>query len=115
LGALGLLADRVLPATVPRRTGPAPIFSAGQALRLALIAGSVLILSIASVPGTLPAAVAGIVLAALCLGTALRLDRRARLRVLLQGAFGFATGVGTSSATMTLLVLGVGAGGFIPY
>ena len=115
LGALGLLADRVLPVAAPQRTGAAAIFSAGQALRLALIAGSVLILSVASVPGTLPAALAGIGLTALCLGLALRLDRRARLRVLLQGAFGFAKVVGACSTAMMLLVLGVGAGGFIPY
>jgi MFS family permease len=115
LGALGLLADRVLPVAAPQRTGAAAIFSAGQALRLALIAGSVLILSVASVPGALPAALAGIGLTALCLGLALRLDRRARLRVLLQGAFGFAKVVGACSTAMMLLVLGVGAGGFIPY
>lgn len=115
LAAVGFLADRALPSAAPRRTGTATIFSTGQAVRLALIAGSVLILSIASVPGTLPAALVGVALTVLCLGTALRLDRRARLRVLLQGSFGFGTGTGASSAAMTLLVLGVGAGGFIPY
>jgi hypothetical protein len=72
-------------------------------------------LSLASVPGSLPAALAGIGVTALCLGLALRLARRARLRVLLQGAFGFAKAVGACSTAMMLLVLGVGAGGFIPY
>jgi MFS family permease len=114
LASLGLLADRVLPRSAPRRAG-ATIFSGGQALRVGLIAGTVLVLSVASAIGTGEAAAAGIGLSVACVALALRLDWRARQRVLLAGAFGYGSGVGASSTAMVLLVLGVGAGGFIPY
>jgi len=112
---VGILADRVLPSRPAERTHAGPIFSAAQALRLALIAGAVLVLSVASVPGNTGAAIAGTGLAVGCLVTAVRLDRRAQRRVLLDGAFSLASPAGASSTSMMLLVLGVGAGSFIPY
>lgn len=112
---VGILADRALPSRRARRVQDGPIFSAAQALRLALIAVAVLILSVASVPGTTAAAIGGGVLAVICLAATLRLDRRAERRVLLAGAFSLAGPVGASSTSMMLLVLGVGAGSFIPY
>jgi MFS family permease len=112
---VGILADRVLPSRQAERVHGGPIFSAGQALRLALIAGAVLVLSVASVPGNTEAAIAGTGIAVVCLVTAVRLDRRAQRRVLLDGAFTLASPAGASSTSMMLLVLGVGASSFIPY
>ncbi len=112
---VGVLADRALPSRPPRRAHGGSIFSAAQVLRLTLIAGAVLVLSVASVPGSTPAAVAGIGVAVGCLVAAVRLDRHAGRRVLLNGAFELGGPVGASSACMVLLVLGVGAGSFIPY
>ena len=82
---------------------------------MALIAGAVAVLSVASVPGNTAAVIAGIGLAFFCLAAAVRLDRRAERRVLLDGAFTLASPAGASSTSMMLLVLGVGAGSFIPY
>lgn len=113
--ALGVLAHRTLPSNAPQRGPAGSAFSAAQILRLALIAGAVVVLSAASVPGGVSAAIAGIATAMIFCATALRLDRRASRRVLLEGAFRLSTPVGTSSAAMALLVLGVGAGSFIPY
>lgn len=112
---VGLLADRVLPSRQAERTRGGPIFSAAQALRMALIAGAVLVLSVASVPGSTAAVIVGAGLAIACLVVAVRLDRRAQRRVLLDGAFSLASPPGASSTAMMLLVLGVGAGSFIPY
>src|SRR5262249_42836210 len=112
--ALAVLAHRVLPAQEPARDR-GPILSLPQGVRLALMAGAILVLSIASVPGSVAAALAGIAVAAICLAVAVRLDRRARQRVLLDGAFRPSRPVGASSTAMVLLVLGVGAGSFIPY
>ena len=82
---------------------------------MALIALAVLVLSVASVPGSTAAVIAGSGLAVGCLVAAVRLDRRAERRVLLDGAFSLASPAGASSTAMMLLVLGVGAGSFIPY
>jgi MFS family permease len=112
---IGILADRVLPSRRAERAHAGRIFSAAQALRMALIADAVLILSVASVPGNTAAVIAGIGLAVGCLVAAVRLDRRAERRVLLDGAFSLASPAGASSTSMMLLVLGVGAGSFIPY
>jgi len=112
---IGILADRVLPSRQAERPHAGSIFSAAQALRMALIAGAVLVLSVASVPGNMAAAIAGTGIAVVCLVTAVRLDRRTQRRVLLDGAFTLASPAGASSTSMMLLVLGVGAGSFIPY
>ena len=112
---VGVLADRVLPARRTERARAGSIFSAAQALRMALIALAVLVLSVASVPGSTAAVIAGSGLAVACLVAAVRLDRRAERRVLLNGAFSLASPAGASSTAMMLLVLGVGAGSFIPY
>lgn len=111
---VGILADRVLPSRRAERAH-GPIFSAAQALRMALIAGAVLVLSVASVPGNTAAVIAGTGIAVGCLVAAVRLDRRAQRRVLLDGAFTLASPAGASSKAMMLIVLGVGAGSFIPY
>ena len=66
-------------------------------------------------PGSTAAVIAGTALALFCLAAAVRLDRRAERRVLLDGAFTLASPAGASSTSMMLLVLGVGAGSFIPY
>lgn len=110
-----LLADRVLPAEKPQRLRGDSIFSVAQALRLGLFVGAVVILAVASVPGDASEAIAGFVGAALCLGAAIRLDSRAGRRILLDGAFTLTSPVGASSTSMIMLVLGVGAGAFIPY
>jgi MFS family permease len=112
---VGILADRVLPSRRAERAHAGPIFSAAQALRMALIAAAVLVLSVASVPGNTAAVIAGTGVAVGCLVAAVRLDRRAQRRVLLDGAFTLASPAGASSTAMMLLVLGVGAGSFIPY
>ena len=112
---VGLLADRVLPPRRADRARAGPIFSAAQAIPMALIAGAVAVLSVASVPGNTAAVIAGTGLAFFCLAAAVRLDRRAERRVLLDGAFTLASPAGASSTSMMLLVLGVGAGSFIPY
>lgn len=113
--AVGLLADRALPAHEPEHAHMGSGFSVVQALRPMLIAGAILVLSVASVPGKIWAAIAGIAIAFACLVVALRLDGRAQRRVLLDGALRLASPVGASSTSMVLLVLGVGAGSFIPY
>jgi MFS family permease len=112
---IGALADRALPADTPHRRRGDPIFSVPQALRLGLFVGAVVILAVASVPGDVAIAIAGFVGAALCLGAAIRLDSQAERRVLLDGAFTLTSPVGASSTSMIMLVLGVGAGAFIPY
>ena len=112
---MALLADRVLPADRPQRARGHPIFSAAQALRLGMFVGAVVFLAVASVPGDTFAAVAGFVGAVLCLGAAIRLDSRAERRILLDGAFTLTSPVGAASTSMIMLVLGVGAGAFIPY
>ena len=115
LAVIGILADRVLPAEAPRSARAGSIFSAAQTLRLSLITGAVLILSVASVPGDTWVALGGTVLAFACLVAAVRLDRRAQRRILLYGAFDPTNPVGASSLSMTLLVFGAGAGSFVPY
>ena len=109
----------ILPTACCSRGGPSgrggSIFSSAQALRMALIAVAVLVLSVASVPGSTAAVIAGGGLAVGCLAAAVRLDRRAERRILLDGAFSLASPAGASSTAMILLVLGVGAGSFIPY
>jgi MFS family permease len=111
----GVLADRVLPSSRPDQDHSKLIFSLQQIFRLLLVAGAVLILSIASVPGNTWIAVVGAGLALVCFVAAVRLDRQAAQRVLLVGAFERNSPVGASSTTMMLLVLGVGAGSFVPY
>jgi len=113
--SIAVLADRALPADKPWRRRGESIFSAAQALRLTLFVGAVVILAVASVPGDSAIAVAGFLGAALCLGAAIRLDSQADRRILLDGAFTLTSPVGASSTSMIMLVLGVGAGAFIPY
>jgi MFS family permease len=112
---VGVLADRALPADKPQRRQGDSIFSVPQAVRLALFVGAVVILAVASIPGDVAISIAGFLGAALCLGAAIRLDSQAERRILLDGAFTLTSPVGASSTSMIMLVLGVGAGAFIPY
>jgi MFS family permease len=109
------LGDRVLPRRVPQRIASVGAASLPPGLRLALIAAAALALSAGSVTGRLAAAAVGIGAAIVCLGVALRLDRRAAHRILPRGAFALGTAAGAASATMALLVLGVGTTPFVPY
>lgn len=115
LCVLAFLANRVLPAEEPRHGPGRSIFSSAQAFRLTLIAGAALILSVLSVPGNAWFAIAGSATAFACVAVAISLDRRAERRVLLLNAFALATPAGASSTSMMLLVLGVGAGPFVPF
>jgi MFS family permease len=115
LCVMAYLADRVLPAEEPRRGPGTSIFSAAQAFRLTLIAGTALVISITSVPGNAWFAIAGMAIAFACLAVAVGLDRHAERRVLLLNAFALRTPAGAGSTSMMLLVLGVGAGPFVPF
>jgi hypothetical protein len=84
------------------------------ATQLVLVVGATLILSVASIPGQAWAAASGAILAAAFLATAVWADGRSSSNVLIEDAFRISTNVGKISTFMFLLVLGTGAGGFLP-
>ena len=114
--ACGLLIERILPS--PRlgetvaRSSPRHRF---PTLRLALLAGAALALSVGSVPGRVSASLAGLVVGAALLAAVLSLDRRAPQRMLPTGALSMRTLTGALSITMAFLVLSVGTTSFLPY
>jgi MFS family permease len=84
------------------------------ATQLFLVVAASLLLSAASIPGQAWAAISGAILAAALLSIALWADRRSSSNVLIEHAFKISTEVGKISTFMFLLVLGTGAGGFLP-
>lgn len=83
--------------------------------KLALLAGSVLCVSVASLFADDSIKVAGVLLG-LALGVVIaRLDAGSRVRLLPDGAYSLRTVLGTCYATMALLMLGVTTEIFVPY
>ena len=106
-----LLAGRIL----PRPGGAAERGDRFPVLRLALLAGAALALSVGSVPGRVAASLAGLVAAVLLLALVLRLDHRAAKRMLPAGALDLRTLTGAVTITMALLVVTIGTSSFMPY
>jgi MFS family permease len=109
-GAFALLAEKVLPlrsdlasrARLPK-------------LRLALLAGAALAVSLGSVPGTVTASAVGIVVAAGLLVALFAAERKAEHRLLPTGAFAPRSTLGATSLTMLLLAGASSVMGFLPY
>ncbi|MEH2500351.1 MFS family permease [Bradyrhizobium sp. AZCC 1678] len=109
--AIGILAWLQLPSIPPQDDARRSRF---PAIQLILVVGASLVLSIASIPGQAWAAASGTILAAAFLVIAVWADGRNSSSVLIEGAFRISTEVGRISTFMFLLVLGTGAGGFLP-
>ena len=113
--ALWFCGRQVLPRGWPQREDIDERVFGTQALRLTLILAAALALSVASVTGEPLSAIAGTGLALALALAALRLDRYANRRLFLKGTFELNSPIGATTALMMLLVLGVGAGPFVPY
>jgi hypothetical protein len=110
-GAMAVIAWSQLASIPPQDDARRSRFPAAQ---LILVVGASLTLSVAGIPGQAWAAALGAILAAAFLAIAVWTDGRSSSNVLIEDAFRISTGIGKISTFMLLLVLGTGAGGFLP-
>jgi len=105
------MAERVLPAHIEG----APPRGRFPGIRLLLLAGAAMALSVGGLSGQTRDAAIGIVAAGLMVAAVLWLDGRAEVRLLPHGAFHPAVPLGAVSATIGFLILATAPVVFVPY